>query len=97
MNLSELSLVAIGGYGRDELNPFSDVDIMFLHSSKSKEVPARLNEVIQMILYMLWDIGFKVGHSTRSIAGAIKQANIDMLSKTSLLESRHVAGSEALV
>jgi [protein-PII] uridylyltransferase len=96
VDLRDLSLVAIGGYGRDELNPFSDVDIMFLHSSKSKEVPPGLNEVIQMILYMLWDIGFKVGHSTRSIAGAIKQANIDMLSKTSLLESRHVAGSEEL-
>ncbi len=95
-DLRELSLVAIGGYGRDELNPFSDVDIMFLHSAKSREVPASLNEVIQMILYMLWDIGFKVGHSTRSISGAIKQANIDMLSKTSLLESRHVAGSKEL-
>ncbi|HEX4084157.1 MAG TPA: [protein-PII] uridylyltransferase [Chthoniobacteraceae bacterium] len=95
VDLGDLSLVAIGGYGRDELNPFSDVDIMFLHS-KAKEVPAGLNEVIQMILYMLWDIGFKVGHSTRSITGAIKQANIDMLSKTSLLESRHVAGSSAL-
>ena len=59
----------IGGYGRDELNPFSDVDIMFLHAAKSKEVPAGLNEVVQMILYMLWDIGFKVGHSTRSISG----------------------------
>jgi [protein-PII] uridylyltransferase len=67
---------------------------MFLYASKAKEVPSGLNEVIQMILYMLWDIGFKVGHSTRSIAGAIKQANIDMLSKTSLLESRHVAGSK---
>ncbi len=66
------------------------------HSAKGKEVPSELNEVIQMILYMLWDIGFKVGHSTRSIPGAIKQANIDMLSKTSLLESRHVAGSREL-
>ncbi len=94
--MKELSLVAIGGYGRDELNPFSDVDIMFLHASKAKEAPASLNEVVQKILYMLWDIGFKVGHSTRSIAGAVKQANIDMLSKTSLLESRHVAGSHEL-
>ena len=94
--LEELSLVAIGGYGRDELNPFSDVDIMFLHSSNTKEVPPELNDVIQVILYMLWDIGFKVGHSTRSIAGAVKQANIDMLSKTSLLESRHVAGSKEI-
>src|SRR5678815_1734456 len=45
---------------------------------------------------MLWDIGFRVGHSTRSISGAIKQANADMLSKTSLLEARQVAGESAL-
>lgn len=94
--LMGLSLVAIGGYGRGELNPFSDVDLMFLHDTSLREITPQLNEIIQLILYMLWDIGFKVGHSTRSIAGAVKQANIDMLSKTSLLESRHVAGDQKL-
>lgn len=94
--LTGLSLVAIGGYGRGELNPFSDVDIMFLHATALREITPQLNEIIQMILYMLWDIGFKVGHSTRSIAGAVKQANLDMLSKTSLLESRYVAGDRKL-
>ncbi|HWB58356.1 MAG TPA: nucleotidyltransferase domain-containing protein, partial [Chthoniobacteraceae bacterium] len=77
-----LSLVAIGGFGRGELNPFSDVDIMFLHDDSSKGISTQNNEIIQSILYMLWDVGFKVGHSTRSLSGAVKQANTDMMSKT---------------
>ncbi len=94
--LPKLALVAIGGYGRGELNPFSDVDIMFLHDDSTKTLDPRLNDIVQQILYMLWDVGFKVGHSTRSISGAVKQANEDMLSKTALLESRLIAGDEEL-
>ncbi len=90
-----LSIVAIGGFGRGELNPFSDVDIMFLHPSARKQ-PAKVAEIVESILYMLWDIGFKVGHSTRSISQAVKQANADMLSRTALLESRVVAGDRSL-
>jgi [protein-PII] uridylyltransferase len=90
-----LALVAIGGYGRGELNPYSDVDIMFLYKEAAK-AEERVNEVVQQILYMLWDVGFKVGHSTRTIAAAVKQANADMLSKTSLLEARLVAGDDEL-
>ena len=92
----KLALVAIGGYGRGELNPFSDVDIMFLHPDLPKKLEPRIDEIVQKILYMLWDVGFKVGHSTRSIAGAVKQANEDMLSKTALLESRLIAGDSQL-
>ena len=91
---SALALVATGGYGRGELNPFSDVDIMFLHQGNTLSREA--GEMIESILYMLWDVGFKVGHATRSIPGAIAQANVDMLSKTALLESRFVAGEYPL-
>jgi [protein-PII] uridylyltransferase len=94
--LPPVSLVAIGGYGRGELNPYSDIDIMFLHPDGVRNVDQRLGAVVQKVLYMLWDVGFKVGHSTRSISEACKQANSDMLSKTSLLESRLVTGDEGL-
>ncbi|EDY22132.1 UTP-GlnB uridylyltransferase, GlnD [Chthoniobacter flavus Ellin428] len=94
--LPKLALIALGGYGRGELNPFSDVDIMFLHEDSMKVLDSRLNDIVQHILYMLWDVGFKVGHSTRSISGAIKHANEDMLSKTALLEARFIAGQEEL-
>ena len=90
-----LALVATGGYGRGELNPFSDIDVMFLHKDTGK-AEARVNEVVQKILYLLWDVGFKVGHSTRTVAGAIKHANSDMLSKTSMLEARLVVGDKEL-
>jgi [protein-PII] uridylyltransferase len=85
---------AFGGYGRREMNPFSDVDIMFLHAGR-KTTPQE-TAAVQEILRILWDIGFKVGHSVRSVPEAIIQANGDLQTKTSMLESRHLCGDREL-
>jgi [protein-PII] uridylyltransferase len=90
-----LALIALGGYGRGELNPFSDVDVMLLHQQRA-EVSPHLEEMVNQILYLLWDSGFKVGHSTRSIKEAIAQANNDMHTKTAMLEARFLAGNAKL-
>src|SRR5206468_10795689 len=90
-----LALIALGGYGRGELNPFSDVDVMLLHQQRA-EVSPHLEEMVNQILYLLWDSGFKVGHSTRSIKEAIAQANSDMRTKTAMLEARFLAGDTDL-
>src|SRR5206468_5817708 len=90
-----LTLIALGGYGRGELNPFSDIDVMVLHKV-TKEISPHLEEMVKQVLYLLWDSGFKVGHSTRSIKEAIGEANRDMRTKTAMLESRFLAGDEEL-
>src|SRR3954469_11352367 len=91
-----LTVIALGGYGRRELNPSSDVDIMFLHDRNRGKISPYATQVIEQVLYLLWDVGFKVGHSTRSIAEAIHLANEDMLTKTAMLESRSLAGNARL-
>jgi len=91
-----IALLALGGYGRGELNPFSDVDVMFLHREKGRGVSAATSQIIEQVLYFLWDIGFKVGHSTRAIKEAIAAANADMVTKTAKLESRLVSGDREL-
>ena len=90
--------MAIGGYGRAELNPLSDIDFMFLHDGQvvaGKPLP-HLAKLIDGILYPLWDLGLKVGHSVRSIEDCVGVANTDMQSKTSLIEARLITGSERL-
>src|SRR5438445_3028093 len=93
---TSLALTALGGYGRGELNPFSDVDVMLLHRDGAGKISPYVEEMAEQILYLLWDIGFKVGHSTRSIKEALAQANRDMLTKTAMLESRFLAGDREL-
>lgn len=93
-----VTLVALGGYGRGELSPWSDVDVMFLFPTKTKPAEAKpLQEhLTNEILYILWDCGLKVGHSTRTIDDAFIEARKDILTKTALLEARRIAGSEKL-
>lgn len=93
-----VTLVALGGYGRGELSPWSDVDVMFLFPTKTKPAEAKpLQEhLTNEILYILWDCGLKVGHSTRTIDDAFNEARKDILTKTALLEARRIAGSEKL-
>src|SRR2546422_7259270 len=91
-----LALIALGGYGRGELNPFSDIDVMLLHHQRATEISPDLEEMVNQVLYLLWDSGFKVGHSTRSIKEAITEANRDMRTKTAMLESRFLAGDSEL-
>jgi [protein-PII] uridylyltransferase len=95
----QLALAAIGGYGRAELNPHSDIDFMFLHSRQvaagTRPLP-HLSRILDGLLYPLWDIGLKIGHSVRSIEDCVKVANTDMQAKTSLIEARLITGNEEL-
>lgn len=136
---SRLCIVAFGGYGRGEMNPFSDVDIMFLHEeerelkftqshgikkvfqnihalkdstllvkkyfernifsyliqSDEKKIVG-MERIITSILMILWDLGLKVGHATRSIEEAIQHANEDNVSKTAMLEARFLVGEKKI-
>ena len=88
-----LSLIAVGGYGRGVLAPFSDLDLLFLRPWKS--IP-RTEQVIEFMLYVLWDLGVKVGQSARSIDECLSLAKSDMTVRTALLEARPLAGDTAL-
>lgn len=91
-----LALIALGGYGRGEICPQSDIDILFLHGRSGDDPPPAVTEAVQHVLYHLWDLGFRVGHSTRSLLGVTEHANADLVFKTSLLEARHLAGDREL-
>ncbi|MFZ1680029.1 MAG: [protein-PII] uridylyltransferase, partial [Rhizobiaceae bacterium] len=88
-----LAVVAVGGYGRGTLAPGSDIDLLFL--LPWKQTPWG-EQVVEYILYMLWDLGLKVGHSTRSVDECIRQAQADITIRTAVLEARHVLGDRAL-
>lgn len=97
--IPKYALVALGGYGRAELNPHSDIDILFLHETDQvtggRAKPA-LQALAEGVLYVLWDCGLKVGHVVRSADDCVKEANSNMQSKTALIEARLVTGDASL-
>ena len=88
-----LTVMAVGGYGRGEMAPHSDVDIAFL--TPIKQTPW-CEQVIEAMLYFLWDLGLKVGHSSRSLDEMVRMARGDLTIRTAQLEGRYVWGDQAL-
>ena len=88
-----LSVVAVGGYGRAEMAPYSDIDLLFL--TPCKPAP-RAESMVESMLYILWDIKLKVGHSTRTIDECLRMGRSDLTIRTALLESRYLCGDKAL-
>ncbi len=88
-----IAVIAVGGYGRGEMAPFSDVDLLFLTPYK---ITAWAESVIETSLYILWDLRLKVGHSSRTIRDCIRLGKEDYTIHTALLEHRFLTGDEAL-
>lgn len=90
---AEIALLAVGGYGRGELHPYSDIDLLILLGSDDQET---FREPIEGFLTLLWDIGLEVGQSVRSVAECAEEARADLTVITNLMESRTIAGPEHL-
>ena len=90
---TDIALVAVGGYGRGELHPCSDIDVMILLPKRGTEAS---HEGIERFLAFLWDIGLEVGHSVRSIDDCQRESSADVSVATTLIEARLLAGPERL-
>ena len=88
-----LCLAAFGGYGRQEMAPYSDIDLLFILPYKKT---AWSEQVVEYMLYILWDMGFDVGHAVRTVDESIRLCETDLTIKTSLLEMRYIWGERAL-
>jgi [protein-PII] uridylyltransferase len=88
-----VSVCATGGYGRKAMAPSSDVDLLFIRPMKDA---SWAESVIEYMLYMLWDMGLKVGHASRTVSECLRAAREDMTIRTSVLEMRHICGDVAL-
>lgn len=87
--LQQSCLVAVGGYGRRELAPYSDIDVMVLFDSRGEDGITNLST---QVFHHLWDLGFQVGHSVRSLHDCLVLAEEDLSARTSLMEARFLAG-----
>lgn len=88
-----IALVALGGYGRKKLFPYSDIDLMVLYHPKVKK---QISKVTDAVLYPLWDTGMEVGHGVRTVAESMSHAKEDYFFLVALLDARLIHGSEAL-
>ncbi|MEX2373132.1 MAG: nucleotidyltransferase domain-containing protein, partial [Dehalococcoidia bacterium] len=88
-----MAVVAVGGYGRGTLAPGSDIDLLFVRPYK--QTPWG-EQVIEYILYVLWDLGLKVGHATRNVDECVRLSRTDMTIRTSILEARYICGDAGL-
>ena len=87
------AVIAVGGYGRGELAPFSDIDLLFVTEARPREAT---QAGISQMLHALWDLGLKVGHSVRTPDEVVRQAKADLTIRTAMLDARHVAGDKRL-
>ncbi|WP_228784187.1 [protein-PII] uridylyltransferase [Nocardia cyriacigeorgica] len=90
---SGLAVVAVGGLGRKEMLPYSDLDLVLLHDDVD---PARVAEVADQLWYPLWDAHIKLDHSVRTVPQALRVANDDMIAALGMLEARHIVGDAEL-
>jgi len=88
-----LTVMAVGGYGRAEMAPHSDIDLLFLSPWK---ITGRAESVIESMLYILWDLRLKVGHASRTVKESLRLAREDVTIRTALLEHRYVTGDTGL-
>ena len=91
--LQDITLIAVGGYGRGELHPASDIDLLILLKKPKKDI----NEAISLFITFLWDIGLEVGHSVRTVKECVSEAKLDITVATNVQESRLIIGSEKLL
>jgi len=89
----QVALLALGGYGRRELFPFSDIDLMILYHQDFED---RVGSVVDAILYPLWDTGLEVGHGVRTVARSLQQADEDFFFRVAMLDARLIYGSQSL-
>lgn len=89
----DIALIAVGGYGRRELHPASDIDLMILKKSR---IPKSADEQIERFLLFLWDAGLKIGYSVRTIKDCVSESRADITVLTNIMESRLLAGPETL-
>ena len=87
------AVIALGGYGRAELNPLSDIDVMFYCSDRNKDSAEKIAE---RILYLMWDLNLDVGYSVRTSSDCLSLAQQDITIRTAMLDTRFLAGDEAL-